>query len=252
MKVLMPLSGGVNSTYIAEKWLRETDHEMVGFYIKESEKEVSAVQNIYAWLRDNRRDFVLIEPMLNPIESCKLPVRVGFTEMREMGKLKARHATAIAAAKDLNVDAVVWGSSLENSHSDCLHYFSTMWDELDSEIYFGSSREWQTPKTFHDCPKGLEVSELSNSLMGRFEQYEALPGALRSLVYRCECGDLDKCIPCGYWDAFEHSGMTGRDFDQLMAEKTCAGTWRHLADPETYMWRNNIGRILMEMREERG
>ncbi len=251
MKVLMPLSGGVNSTYIAEKWLRETDHEMVGFYIKESEKEVSAVQNIYAWLKENRRDFTLIEPMMNPIESCKFPVRVGFTEMREAGRLKARHATAIAAAKNLNVDAVVWGSSLENDHSDLRHYFAPMWEDLDAEIYFGSSTNWQTPNSFANFPTGLEKNELSTSLMGRFEQYEALPGALRALVYRCKCGDLDKCINCGYWDAFEHSGMTGRDFDLFMAEKTCAGPWRHLADPETYMWRNNIGRILMEMREER-
>ena len=251
MKVLMPLSGGVNSTYISEKWLRETDHEMVGFYIKESEKEVSAVQNIYAWLMENRRDFVLIEPMLHPIESCKFPVRVGFTEMREAGRLKARHATAIAAAKNLNVDAVVWGSSLENDHSDLRHYFAPMWEDLDAEIYFGSSTNWQTPNSFANFPTGLEKNELSTSLMGRFEQYEALPGALRALVYRCKCGDLDKCIACGYWDAFEHSGMTGRDFDLFMAEKTCAGPWRDKADPKIYMWRNNIGRILMEMREER-
>ena len=251
MKILIPFSGGVNSTYIAEKWLRETDHEIIALHINEGEAQLAATQNIYAWLKDNRRNFTLIEPMLSPVESVQLPVRVGFTQMRELGKGKAKRATVCLAAKNLNVDAVVWGASLENTHSDAWFYFQDMWKDLGIDVYIAGCREWQTAPSYENYPKGLERSDLFDNMMGRFEQYEALPSALRSLVYRCKCGDLDKCIPCGYWDAYEHSGMTGREFDLLMAEKTCAGPWRDKADPKIYMWRNNIGRILMEMREER-
>lgn len=245
MKILIPFSGGVNSTYIAEKWLRETDHEIIALYTDDGEKQTKATQNIYSWLKDNRRDFTLIEPILVPKVSDIRPIRKGFTNLRDRGRINSIHQTIIYAAKNLNVDGVVFGLSLENSWSNGLELvFTGNWENLDCDLYLAGMRDWQKPVT-QNC------EDRYNGMMGRFEQYEALPGALRSLVYRCGCGDFDKCINCGYWDAYEHSGMTGREFDLLMAEKTCAGPWRHLADPKIYMWRNNIGRILMEMREER-
>lgn len=58
MKILIPFSGGVNSTYALWRWLSDTDHEITAICAEEQWSDTpNNEESVVVWLRDNIRNF---------------------------------------------------------------------------------------------------------------------------------------------------------------------------------------------------
>jgi len=258
MKVLIPSSGGINSTYALWRWLSQTSHEVVSVHFKEkylSDDKIQAGEDaavaIKDWLKANVRDFTWLSPAsVDSIAEEKLPTRQGGSEVSQgdISVLLNRRNKIITAAKDNSCDGIVSGYSLENTSSDRIwdireHSSRVSWSG--KNFYGGAADiEFEPPDPF---PSRTDTGTFLENLSGRFEQYEALPSALKDLIYKNFGDDIDMCTQRGTWDAYEKFSGTGAEFDQWLAEKTCAGKWRPNAGAD-YFYRNNQRKFLRELR----
>lgn len=268
MKVLIPISGGINSTYAAWRWLSQTSHEVVSVHFKESnlpDVQIQAGEDagiaVKDWLKANVRDFTWLSPLVvDPIADERLPIRNGVTIEESKGNVSLllnRRNKIVTVAKDNSCDGIVSGYSLENTSTD------RIWDvrEHSSKVswtgknFYGSTEdiEFESPDPF---PSRTDTGTFLESLSGRYEQYEALPSALRDLVYKGNFkDDIDICWRRGTWDAYEKFSGTGAEFDQWMAEKTLAGKWRpnvfdaSKVEGDGYFYRNNPHTWLKALRD---
>ena len=92
MKVLIPMSGGVNSTYALWRWLKESDHEIVSIFFKEYGYELYsveelAVMRVKEWLEKNTRSFTLLPPISRQTYYDYRPIRKGFRHLTNYGNL---------------------------------------------------------------------------------------------------------------------------------------------------------------------
>ena len=92
MKVLIPMSGGVNSTYALWRWLDDSDHEIVSIFFKEYSYEMYsaeelAVTTIKHWLEKNIRSFTLLPPIHRVTQQDYRPIRKGFRHLVNYGNL---------------------------------------------------------------------------------------------------------------------------------------------------------------------
>ena len=260
MKVLIPISGGINSTYAAWRWLSQTSHEVISVYFKESnlpDDDIQAGEDagiaVKDWLKANVRDFTWLSPLVvDPIADERLPIRNGVTIEDSKGNVSLmlnRKNKIITVAKDNSCDGIVSGYSLENTATDRMwhireHSSGVIWS---GKTFFCSTADIELDiRSIDPFPSRTDTGTFLESLSGRFEQYEALPSALRDLVYKGNFkDDIDICWRRGTWDAYEKFSGTGAEFDQWMAEKTFAGKWRPDAfdaskvEGEGYFYRNN-------------
>ena len=249
-KVLIPFSGGVNSTYALHRWLTETDHDVIAIYGIESwvgvangdswrqSRETTAVTNMVEWLKTNCRDFTFEQKNDWPeVVKDMQPVRVGFTEERNYGIVAARYQGYSNIIDAHSPDIFVPGISLENTATDCeptLRHLYTR-DGM-SVVYAGSP-------TLDALSEPFDYNTIAATLTGRFEQLEAIPADLQALMaVKCDCDRPENekylCLPCG-WEKTRavKSDMTGREFDQMFAEYGSYGSYRSEADPVTYKYR---------------
>lgn len=271
MKVLIPISGGINSTYAAWRWLSQTSHEVVSVHFKESqlselnedyiENSESAAVAVKDWLKANVRDFTWLSPVtVSPIAAEKLPQRQSITDENtyaDIGLLLNRRNKVITTAKDNSCDGIVSGYSLENTATDRIwdireHSSTVSWS---GKNFYAGARdiEFEAPDPF---PSRTDTGTFLENLSGRFEQYEALPSALKDLVYKGAFGEsVELSWRRALWEAYERFSGTGAEFDQWLAEKTCAGRWRPNAfdtsklEGTTFFWRNNPALWLKKLRD---
>ena len=252
MKVLIPFSGGVNSTFALHRWLTETTHDIVAVYGIESwvgqndgdswrqSRETTAVTNMVEWLKTNCRDFTFEQKDDWPVVVQDMqPIRVGFTEQRDYGVVAARYQGYSDIIDAHAPDIFVPGISLENTATDCEPVLRHLYlrDGM-SVVYAGSP-------TLDALPEPFDYDAIAATLTGRFEQLEEIPADLRALMAaKCEIdhqpGFEFACLNCGYSQSREVlSGMTGAEFDAMFAEHGQYGPYRADADPSTYKYRGS-------------
>ena len=260
MKVLIPSSGGINSTYALWRWLSQTSHEVVSVHLKEkylSDDKIQAGEDaavaIKDWLKANVSDFTCLSAIsVDSIAEEKLPTRQGGSEVSQgnISILLNRKNKMLTAAKDNSCDGIVVGYSLENTSSDRMwdlreHSSGVIWS---GKTFFCSTSDIELDiRSIDPFPSRTDTGTFLENLSGRFEQYEALPSALKDLVHKGFGDDIDMCPQLGAWDAYEKFSGTGAEFDQWLAEKTCAGKWRPNAGAD-YFYRNNQRKFLRELR----
>lgn len=249
MKILIPFTGGINSTYAMHKWLTETDHQIFAKYgydtwlsQEKTDLEVERINLSVAWLRENCRDFDFeIRDFSDEYVQDMQPIRPGFTKGKwDQGKVICRYRGFRKWADEVGAEAAVLGLSVENTSMDCgFNVHRTEIEQTGFEIYLSSLN-------FDPCPSGADFDwdEIAARMTGRFEQFDALPSPLQTLSVRCSLADtgdddiwdLSTAYLRGY-QQFIADGKTGRDFDRYCAEKGSYGPWRSEADPAEYMYR---------------
>jgi len=245
VKILIPFSGGINSTYSLYRWLTETNADIFvryGFDHFENDdyrsEELERVQNISHFLKKECRNFNL-EMSEFPKEYVeeRIPIRPGFTKgMYNIGTLRPRYFGFTKWCIETDVDAISIGVSLENTSTQGyeLSRRESSIENIGVDIYLGGVRELVPVSTGDD----FNYDEVAKHMVGRFEQYEFLPKELRDLCIRySESRDGREIAYRRTYEKFVSEGKTGRDFDLYCAEKGSYGHWRHEADPETYMYR---------------
>ena len=128
MRILIPFSGGINSTYSLYRWLTETDDDIIARYAIDTwypdyknKKELDRVSNIVLYLKSEVRDFVF-DKKIWPIEYVenKQPIRPGFkVGTWDVGKVLPRYEGYVSWSKELKPDGISIGISLENTSMDC-------------------------------------------------------------------------------------------------------------------------------------
>ena len=246
MKILIPFSGGVNSTYSLYRWLTETDADVFvryGFDQFENDdyrsEELERVQNVSHFLKKQYRNFNL-EMGEFPKEYVeeRIPIRSGFKKGKfNIGALKPRYFGITKWCFETNADAVSIGVSLENTSTQGyeLSRRESGIENIGVDIYLGGVRE------LIPVPIGnnFHYNVVAKEMTGRFEQYEFLPKKLQDLCVRSN-SESRAGREMAYWRTYQifvKEGKTGRDFDLYCAKHGSYGPWRHEVDPETYMYR---------------
>jgi|TARA_B100001094_G_C18079337_1_gene744309 hypothetical protein len=251
MKILIPFSGGINSTYSLYRWLTETEDQVVvrtavdqWYDDKHNDIELDRVRQIVLYLKSTIRDFEfeLTEWPSNYVKE-EHPIRPGFKlGMWDVGKVRPRYEGFYQWIKETNVDRFSFGLSLENTAMDCgYNTLRSIVEQNDADIYLGGMPDL-TPVAKGD---DFDWDYISSKMIGRFEQFEFLPKELRYMTIKCKMNNLTSCVDtkcrdCAYQRTYEKwvdEGKTGRDFDLYCAKQGSYGPWRHEADPETYLYR---------------
>ena len=267
MKILVLFNGGVNSTYSLWRWLSETDHQIEARYINSSfdsglrsdkeawrPREQAGCASIVAWLKSNVRDFnfEIYESSVDYVEEM-IPLRVGFTNIVDVGHLRVCWEDTGDLLDDIKPDGYVHGFSAENSAMDFFSLRTNHKQHITRDgisLYFGGARELGVPwdvSTPEDgdawCTKNCDI--ISAGLSGRFEQFELMPDALVELIPRkhlkfCDPIADNLCRSCLYEKVREkRTDLSGKELDDIYAKHGRWGVWRSEADPETYTYRNN-------------
>ncbi len=253
-KVLIPFSGGVNSTYALWKWLSQTDHDITALFAEEDwitkklddpnrhARENEAVDQMAAWLKSNVRDFSLTKTTWSGYEKNERPLRVGFTNTHDFGIFDTRYRGYAAAINEHSPDKIVLGRSLENTSIDGYDH-GRLKIEGEIDIHFAGSRDFDPIAQGDD----FNYTNLVN-MSGRFEQLDALPTALKEMIPP-KCSEYHSlyCHNCAYDRVYKESGKTGAELDQIMAEHGSYGRWRDEADPKTYQYRGIMQHKVIEL-----
>lgn len=245
MKILIPFSGGINSTYSLYRWLTETDADIVVRYGVDrfesdefNAKELERIHKVSDFLKKEYRDFNLeLGEFPKEYVEERIPVRAGFKKGKyDIGSLRPRYAGYIKWCFETYADGVSIGICLENTATQGYEVSrrESGIENIGVDIYLGGVRELVPVSTGDD----FNYDEVAKNMMGRFEQYESLPKELRDLCIRHSNSRSGREI--AYWRTYEKfvsEGKIGRDFDLYCAKHGSYGAWRYEADPETYMYR---------------
>lgn len=258
-KVLIPFSGGVNSTYALWRWLTETDHEITAIYGIESwvglhdgdswrvSRETRAVAAMVDWLKTNCRDFAFQQKDDWPVVvNDEQPIRKGFTATRNYGLVSARYQGYSNIIDEHSPDIFVPGISLENTATDCEPTFRHLYLRDGMQVVYAGS------PTLEALPEPFDYDAIAGTLKGRFEQLDALPADLRALIAPKSdepwSDDWYSHLGMGYERVYGQSDMTGAELDAVFAAHGSYGQWRGDADPVTYqyrgLWASKIAELL--------
>ena len=252
-KIIVPFSGGVNSTFALWRWLKETDHESLAVFgedqwpdlLKEEGRglrEKASAEKITDWLKSNVRDFDL-EIIQWPMDYVldEKPIRFGGTSTMNVGAIEPRYHGYKKLIDEKSPDGIDIGISLENTATDTVLRFIPIVETNGVDIYFAGQREL-TP-----IPPVLDMNYdvLSEDMMGRFEQLDLLPDELIEMI-ESKCSvrhdprvdSENLCMSCLYEIVREErTDMTGKEIDDAFAKHGSYGKWRGEADLETYKYR---------------
>ena len=242
MKILIPASGGVNSAYSLHQFLSNTDHEIVALHFEEgydgAPAERTEFDAVCDWLETNVRTFersYVTLPTINQADDMR-PVRSGFAKGITYAFATARYEIYAKQISVHEADAIAIGISVENTATDRHPVLIGQVYDTGAEVYLPSI------STVNPVYSDVPYDNIAAQMSGRFEQLEALPAALRTLITTCDvdtCTDI-WCLRCAYQRGYDHyvsNGQTGRDFDLWCAEQGSYGQWRSAADPADYVWR---------------
>tara|TARA_R100001377_G_C3193197_1_gene111454 strand:+ start:183 stop:1010 length:828 start_codon:yes stop_codon:yes gene_type:complete len=249
MKILIPFSGGINSTYSLWRWLSDTDDEIIVRYgidrFEDEEynlQQLKNVQKIYNYLRKEYRDFDFqVSEFPREFVSERIPVRPGFkVGTYDIGTLRPRYAGYINWCFETEADAITIGICLENTATQGYEVSrrESGIENIGVDLYLGGVKELIPVPTGDD----FIYDDIAKTMIGRFEQYEALPTELKNMCVRHDLNQcsIKYCRDCAYhrtYQKFVSEGKTGKDFDLHCAKGGSYGPWRHEADPETYRYR---------------
>ena len=256
MKVLIPFSGGINSSYSLWRWLKETDDEIHAFrqveWFETEDRKVTAARNMVQWLKDNVRDFTFEEVETSSSkfdDDVKVPMRPGFTFKYNIKALIPRWETLIKKIDEIKPDAVVRGSALETSYNALFTVSygdvrERMYNRDGVKFYLSGNRDL-TQEVDHMNPSDPDEwmekvwFPMTENFMGRFEQWEELPDGLKSLYEEPHKPRHDLtttfCRDCLFEEVQEkRTDMTGREKDLAIAEVGLYGPYWREADPETH------------------
>ena len=242
MKILIPASSGVNSAYSLHQFLSTTDHKIVALHFTEGYSgalnERTEFDAICDWLETNVRTFertYVTLPTINHVDDMR-PVRAGFTKQLTYAFATARYENYVTQIAAHSADGIAIGISVENTATDRHPILIGQVYDTGAAVYLPSI------SITNAVPADANYDTVAAQMSGRFEQLEALPSALRSLITTCDvdtCTDI-WCLRCAYRRGYDHyvaNGQIGRDFDQWCAEQGSYGQWRSAADPAEYVWR---------------
>mgnify|MGYP003655588183 FL=1 len=242
MKILIPASGGVNSAYSLHQFLSNTDHEIVALHFREgydgAPNERAEFDAICDWLETNVRTFersYVTLPMISNADDMR-PVRSGFAKDITYAFAAARYENYVTQIAAHNAAAIAIGISVENTATDRHPILIGQVYDTGAAVYLPSI------SVTDPVAADADYDTISAQMSGRFEQLEALPTGLRSLITTCDvntCTDI-WCLRCAYQRGYDHyvsTGQTGRNFDLWCAEQGSYGQWRSEADPAEYVWR---------------
>ena len=245
--ILIPFSGGINSTYSLYRWLTETDTSIVARYSYEqfesedyNSRELDSLREIVIFLKSTVRDFnfqTINWPQKYVQE--RIPIRHNFkTGKYDLGAIRPRFEGYPVWIQETGVDAISIGISLENTATDGYDILRKFPESAGVDIYLAGMPDLKPIPTGAD----FDYDAIAKTMIGRFEQYESLPEELQSLCLKCNLSICknEKCRDCAYqrtYEKFVDEDKTGRDFDLYCAKHGSYGPWRHEADPETYLYR---------------
>ena len=211
-KILIPFSGGVNSTYSLYRWLTESDAEVIARHgiddfqdDDHNAQELERVENITNFLKKEYRDFNFqtSEFTTKYIEE-RIPIRPGFKKGEyNIGVLRPRYLEFTEWCIENSVNAISIGVSIENTATqgyDVMRKESGI-EDIGVDIYLAGTPDLIPVPTGDD----FKYDEIAKDMIGRFEQYEALPEKLQPLCLKCNlstCSDK-KCRDCAYQRTYE-------------------------------------------------
>lgn len=262
-KVLIPFSGGVNSSYALWRWLAETNHEIVAVYAEEDwqkiltsdpwrfVREKNAAVKMVDWLKTNTRDFTFEQTEWSmPYTENRQPIRPGFSETWNVGIVEPRYRGTAELIEQYKPDSLVWGMSLENTSHDCGYYALRSHIEVDGvDLYLAGSANLFEPVAKGDA---FDWEAVSSTLIGRYQQLEEMPEAFKSLMAPKFDKGEDSWTDLGTGYDMVRAKLTdvpGKDLDQMFAKYGSYGKWRSEADPTTYMYRGFPYRKFAEILE---
>ena len=244
MKILIPFSGGINSTYSLYRWLTETDAEVIAIYAYEefesteyNLEQSNKLKEIVLFLKSETRDFNFQQiNWSNNYTEEVIPIRQGFkVGTYDIGTIRPRFETYPIWIQETKVDGISIGISLENTATCGYDVLRKYPESAGVDIYLAGVKEL-IPVPIGD---DFDYDEIASTMIGRFEQYESFPKELQDFCIRRNA-EKRQGREIAYWQTYEKfigEGKTGRDFDLYCAKHGCYGAWRHEANPETYRYR---------------
>ena len=242
MKILIPASSGVNSTYSLYKFLSETDHEIIAVHLTEEYYNPNEHQHFITvsdWLIENVRSFERHYVRLPKVKPDMRPIRAGFKNMCSYSEIDSRYAEFVTQSRKHTVDAVVSGYSVENTSTDRIPLM--LYDTWQSE---------EGVKVFLPSISIILAAQMS----GRFEQREKIPSELLKLIPgkcnpRHDPHDIShRCMTCLYESVREkRTDLSGAELDSIFAKYGSYGKWRSKADPKTYIYRGQPHNKALEL-----
>jgi hypothetical protein len=260
--ILIPYSGGINSTYALWNWLSNTTHNITAVYSTEtwldskfsnaSEKELSqktAADAIVSWLKSNVRDFEYSTTSWPVSYSEDMqPIREGFEVRVDVGIIAPRYRGYRQLLDTGSYEGIVVGISLENTATDNHDRLRTEIEVDGVAVYLAGTGNFSAMQKGSD----FNYDTVATTLKGRFEQYEALPDAVCSLFVDPGTGNRYS-LPVLYSDVRkQRTDLTGAELDAIFEEAGQYGRWRSAADPETYTYRGAWSAKGMELLGEGG
>tara|TARA_Y100000592_G_scaffold82407_1_gene131088 strand:- start:24 stop:842 length:819 start_codon:yes stop_codon:yes gene_type:complete len=252
--ILIPFSGGTNSSFALWNWLSNTSHDITAVYAEEdwvvekftdgsakNEAQKTASDAIVSWLKSNVRDFAY-ETTTWPVSYSEdfRPIREGFEYHVDVGLIEPRYKGYRQEIDNRSPDGIVVGISVENTATDTHNRFRSLIEVDGVDIYLAGSPD------FTSVQKGdsFDYDAVAATLTGRFEQFEDLPEAVCNLFVTHPDPDYNDNTPFHPPSFYQEvrktrTDMTGAEIDAAYAEAGQYGKWRSDADPETYQYRGD-------------
>lgn len=264
-RIVIPFSGGVNSTYALWRWLSHTSDDIVAVYAEETwqdqlveqgreERERVAADAIAAWLSDNVRNFTY-EVTQWPFDytAKQAPIREGFAATVDIGILEPRYAGYKSLVDEHTPDGIVLGVCLENTATDNHDNLRGIFETDGVDVFLAGCPTLDPVAT----GAAFDYDAVAATMIGRFQQYEELPDAVVDLIAaktsthpdpQATDGSAVANMSCLYEDVrAARTDMTGAEIDAAFGEHGKYGQWRHLADPLTYTYRGNPQQKALEL-----
>jgi len=260
MQILLPFSGGVNSTYLLWKTLMETDHKVTTLTLLPADtypahpnrpfvekifadlltkykETISRVQDLanrsikseYVKLSmmdmHDKRIIIDMPPFTN--STHYMQVREGFDNWADFGNIWAQAMDIGRKAHELRVDEIWLGFDAQNTQSGWL-LKKKRWGELqqlapNAKLVVPNYR-WEKEENY--------LQRMPDSYgPGHWEQYSLLPKSLQELV-QSRSGQFKF-----YHEHVENSKHSVATWDKWASFLGCYGHYHHHADPATWYHR---------------
>ena len=228
MKIFVPASSGADSSYLLYRVLSDYDGEVVARIMRcdATTEDMERVRHVHAWLKSNVRDFdfgyaeyekqVYGDQMLSNME-------------HNFGLMANYH----------KCDLMITGHNTYN-WSQSNWFFQT--DDPIEKFYEKDMPYAYTPhytlRDTWDGPIDWILMNRKSRPIGRWEIWENLPDELKSIVYECDCGVLNKCKLKKLYRKMKAKGFTAEQIDDEIQKQGKYGKYycsetnveeRHLA-----------------------
>lgn len=246
MHVMIPASGGLDSSVLLMEVLRDTDHEVTAVYLPEDYNDFfrriepasrAAFDRVIDRLKGEHRSFgaeigevvrVRKDGTAFALDET-VPVRSGFARRSTLYRARCRAASHAHNAERLKADEV-W---MAWSAWDCRYGLDTMWPEWEREFRAYTARPWQwgfgRPGT-PGMPGRVEVAHRAGEL----------GDLILSCYFRSDDGEpCGYCNLCRFWRFHRElcAGLTlaqARQIDREIAKRCHFGEHLTTADAATY------------------